>query len=353
MALIELDRPERPGIVIANLGSPATPKKNDVQRFLTEFLEDPYVVDLPTPLRQLLVRGIIAPFRSSKSATAYSSIWHCEGGPLRKFTSDVAQELERVSGIQTVVGMRYGEPSLKQAFETLTYPETDGVVVIPLYPQFSVSTWKTTVEHVFAIPPQQVIEFTPRYYDRPGYLNALENHVKSRIDADVEHLIVSFHSLPIRQIKKTDGAGHCLMQPDCCAGSFSQHETCYRHQCLVTAGALGHRIGIPFTISFQSKLGRQKWLEPATAQVIADLARKGVKKVAITCPSFPVDNLETLEEIAIQGKHQFETLGGKELQFIPSLNSNPDWIQFLSDFVHERLEHWPTSKNRQNRATSA
>lgn len=320
------------GILIANLGSPASPARNDVARFLGEFLSDPYVVDLPTPLRQILAKGIIATTRSKPSAEAYASIWDSLDGPLRRYTLEVADKVEKTTEIQTAVGMRYGKPSIVQALAELR--DCSVIILAMLYPQHADSTRKTTIRYVQKVTVGKKIVVVPVYHNERGYLDALVRLTTMSLDDDIEHVIISFHGLPIGHILKADPTNsHCLKSNNCCDTKSVAHVTCYLHQCRSTATDLGTALQIPYSLGFQSRLGRLPWLEPATTDVISDLAKKGIKRIAVTCPSFIVDNLETLEEIGIQARDQFLQLGGKKLQLLPCLNTDSHWIKFFSRFI--------------------
>lgn len=324
------------GIIIANLGSPESPSPHHVGKFLNEFLTDPYVVNLPSPLRQILVRGFITPFRRKSSAAAYQAIWDCEEGPLRRNTRQIALSVEQLTGLTTVVGMRYGSPSIHEALHQLH--DYEQVVLALLYPQHADSTRTTTIEHTRRLTDHQHLTILPTFFQESGYLDALVTKTQQNLDSDIEHLIVSFHSLPERHLRITDPTKtHCLIQQDCCNVHSPAHATCYRFQCIRTAEALGKRIGLPISITFQSRLGRAKWLEPATTTVIDRCAAEGLKKIAVVCPSFIVDNLETLEEIEIQGKQQFLDRGGSKFQLISCLNNSKPWLNFLADFITQHI----------------
>jgi ferrochelatase len=321
-------------VVIANLGSPASPSQQDVHRFLGEFLTDPYVVDLPSPFRQALVRLLIAPLRSKRSSLAYEAIWTYEGGPLRFFTESIAQKL-RGEGFTAEAAMRYGEPSLRNAIEEPPY--ADHIVLVPLYPQHADSTVTTTVQHARRYIGNRKLSIVPPFYDRTDYLDALLQHTQQELYDNIEHVVISFHSLPLQHITKADPTGkHCLKSKDCCEVKSESHTTCYRYQCFHTANFLGKNLGLPYTVSFQSRLGRLKWLEPSTVETLSALAVQGIRKVAVVCPAFTVDNLETLEEIGIQARGLFLSQGGKELQLISSLNSDPQWIKCLVNLINEQ-----------------
>lgn len=323
-------------VIVANLGSPASPSQEDVRQFLGEFLTDPFVVDLPSPIRQVLVRGVIAPLRSKRSSEAYESIWSYEGGPLRYFTESIAREL-RNEGIPAVTGMRYGEPSIRSAIEV--QPNADHIVLVPLYPQYADSTITTMVECTRRYLGDRKLSVVAPFFDRKEYLDALLQHTTKELHGDIEHIVISFHSLPVRHIKKSDPTGaHCLKCLDCCDVNSVAHATCYRHQCLETANSLGGHLRLPFSVSFQSRLGRLKWLEPSTVHTITNLAAQGVRKIAVVCPAFVVDNLETLEEIGMQALQLFRSVGGDKLQLISSLNTDPMWIRCLIKLINEQLE---------------
>ena len=325
------------GIIVVNLGSPASPARKDVAKFLGEFLSDPYVVDLPTPLRQFLARGIIAIPRSKSSSEAYESIWESPEGPLRRITSEVAEKIQENTGMQTVVGMRYGQPSIDHALDELSDCQT--IVLAMLYPQHADSTRTTTIRYLQQVCRDKTIRIVPVFYREKGYLSALARCTREALNDDIEHVVISFHSLPIRHILKADPTkSHCLKSAECCDVESIAHETCYKHQCQITAKHLGNALGVPFSIGYQSRLGRLPWLEPTTIDVIKDIARKRVKRIAVTCPAFVVDNLETLEEIGIQARDIFLSHGGEKLQLLPCLNTESDWIEFFAQFIQQQLD---------------
>lgn len=325
------------GIIVANLGSPASPARKDVAKFLGEFLSDPYVVNLPSPLRQVLAKGIIAKTRSKPSSEAYASIWDSAEGPLRRITYQVAEKIQENTGMQTVVGMRYGQPSINRALDELS--DCQMIVLAMLYPQHADSTRTTTIRYLQKVCRLKTIRIVPVYYREKEYLDALVGCTKKPLDDDIEHVVISFHSLPIRHILKADPTkSHCLKSAECCEIESIAHETCYKHQCQITATHLGELLGLPYSISYQSRLGRLPWLEPTTIDVITDIAKNGVKRIAVTCPAFVVDNLETLEEIGIQARDLFLSLGGEKLQLLPCLNTDSNWIEFFAQFIQQQLD---------------
>jgi len=323
-------------IVVVNLGSPKSPKPNDVGKYLNEFLTDPYVINLPTWIRYLLVKACITPFRKYRSAKAYRSIWNTDGGPLRTITCQVAAQVEETTGIKTLPAMRYGEPSIHAAIQQLQDYQT--IFLALQYPQHADSTRTTSIRYTEQLIENKQLIVAPPFYNDTNYLNVLVNHTKEHLRNPIDHVLISFHSLPESHIKNADPTNkHCLIGSNCCEIESIAHSTCYRHQCLHTAKVLGESLGLPYSISFQSRLGRAKWLEPTTEFSLKRLAQKNVKNLAVVCPGFTADNLETLEEIGIQGKNTFMINGGKSFQLIPCLNSDKNWISFLSTWILQQL----------------
>ena len=317
------------GILVANLGSPTSPSRNDVKKFLTEFLNDPYVIGLPSPLRQILVSGFIAPLRSRKTARSYASIWSDAEGPLRGYTNALAEAIGRATQLPTQAAMRYGQPSVAEAL--LKLDDVDEVVLIPLFPQHADSTRTTLIEHVLTQVRNQRLKVIEPFYNDVEFKELLANHTRTELQPDIEHVLISFHSLPLKHLTLADPTqSHCLKSTACCDTPSIAHETCYRHQCLETARDLGPKLKVPYSVSFQSRLGRMKWLEPYTSDEVVRLARNGVKRLAIVCPAFTVDNFETLEEIGIRARDSFLQSGGEELQMLSCLNVSQDWVDFLA-----------------------
>ena len=315
--------------MIANLGSPDSPSRQDVRRFLREFLTDPYVIGLPSPLRQLLVTGLIAPFRSKSTADGYKSIWHDQEGPLRRYTRLLAEAIGEISQVPTVPVMRYGNPSVAEGLHRLG--DVDEVVLVPLFPQHADSTRTTVIEHTLNLIGNVRLKIVDPFFDEPEYQRVLAKYTLHELDPSMEHLLISFHSLPVSHVLKADPTNaHCLRTPNCCESPSPAHRTCYRQQCLHTAHMLGSQLTVPHSVSFQSRIGRTKWLEPYTSDEILRLAQQGVKRLAVVCPAFTVDNFETLEEIGIRATESFKLAGGEELQLVPCLNTNPDWVEFLA-----------------------
>lgn len=331
-------------LLLVNLGSPASTEVADVRRYLDQFLMDPYVVDLPWPLRRLLV-SLILRKRPEASAHAYASIWWEEGSPLVVLGRRV-QEAMRPHWPQGPVelAMRYGEPSIESRLQQLAARGVRNVTLAPLYPQFAdstVTTVITEVQRVIAAQslPLQIRTLAP-FWHRETYLDALVQSAQPHLQQGFDHLLLSFHGLPERHLRKADpSGGHCLRGPDCCATASPEVlERCYRAQCLQTAERFAQRAGLrpeQWSVGFQSRLGRAKWIEPYTEDRLAELGAAKVGKLLVMCPAFVADCIETLEEIGLRGQEQFREAGGGDLVLVPCLNDHPSWIAALARLCHE------------------
>jgi ferrochelatase len=336
--------PRQRGILLVNLGSPDSPSVADVRRYLGEFLMDGRVLDVPYLFRRLIVSLAIQPFRSARSAEAYQSIWWDEGSPLIVISRRVQRLLQEKIEMPVALGMSYGSPSIEQALRDLlagnARPPVDEVFLVPLYPHYAMSTYETvqvaTLAALSKINDTVPLTILPPFYNDPLYIRALVASARDHLEAGYDHLLFSYHGLPERHLRKTDPTGsHCLRRDDCCTTPSPVHRTCYRAQVLATTKAFVQATGIPqekYSVAFQSRLGRDKWLGPATNDVLSDLGRKGVKRLLVICPAFVSDCLETLEEIGIRGKETFCTAGGETLELIPCLNEHPLWIDALKQW---------------------
>lgn len=332
------------GVLLSNLGSPASPKTRDVRRFLKEFLSDPRVIDIPALPRWCLVHGIIAPFRAPKSAASYRKIWTDQGSPLIGHTLALAEAVEKELGTDfcVAVGMRYGEPSLREALVQLKRRDVSEIRILPLYPQYASSSTGSTEEAVLRmeknLKPMPEIRFLPPFFDHPGFLGSFAEIGAPRLaEFHPDHILFSFHGLPERQILKGDPSGsHCLKSADCCEKLVPANGLCYRAHCFQTAYGMARLLNLSeenYSITFQSRLGRTPWIKPYTDLFLNQLARQGKKRVAVFCPSFVADCLETLEEIGIRAREQFKQEGGEELMLIPSLNSHPTWVKTVAQML--------------------
>ena len=323
------------GILLANLGSPAAPERDAVRRYLNEFLMDRHVIDAPWPVRRMVV-SLILRQRPEASAAAYRAIWRDEesGSPLVHWSERLADALRQRVNIPVALGMRYGTPSLDDALKALAAASVDEILLMPLYPQHAGATRTTTIEQAKALAAGAKLLVLPPFYQRPEYLQAMRHLLSQELPNDADFLLFSYHGLPERQVRKADPTGaHCLRHPDCCNAPSPAHAACYRHQCLETTKQLAADLTIPHSTSFQSRLGRLPWLRPYTGERLKQLATDGVRHLAVVCPSFVADNLETLEEVAMQGAAAFRAAGGQRLTLIPCLNDRADWADALAKWA--------------------
>ena len=326
-----------------NLGSPDSTEVKDLKRYLDQFLMDPRVIDKPWLLRALLVKGIIVPFRAPKSAEAYKSIWTKDGSPLIVISRELAAAVGEKVDEPVEIAMRYGSPSPAETYDKLLKenPDLEEVVLIPMYPHYAMSSYETAVEYAKEQHKKGGYKFSlsiiKAYYNNEDYLESLAESMAPYVTGDYDQILFSYHGIPERHIKKGDVTGnHCLKTPGCCDTPSAAHEFCYRHQCWYTTKEMVRRLNIPadkWGFSFQSRLGRDPWLQPFTVERLAALPKEGVKKLLIVCPAFVSDCLETLEEIAEEGKEVFMHAGGEEFTMIPCMNVNERWVETLAKYV--------------------
>jgi len=336
------------GILLVNLGSPESPSVADVRRYLDEFLMDRHVIDAPWLVRRAIVSLTILPTRPPRTAHAYRAIWTEAGSPLivhsRAFANALAARIE----MPVVLAMRYGRPSIGAGIDELLARRVDEILLVPLYPQHADSTRTTAIEAVRAAlaarDATMRLRVLPPFASERRYLDALASIVR-RHRPDDAHLLFSFHGLPERQITRADATGrHCLKCRDCCAVASPAHATCYRQQAFATASAVAARLSLApqgWQLSFQSRLGRVRWLTPYTDAVLDELPRAGVRTLAVVCPAFVADNLETLEEIDIRGRARFLAAGGESFTLIPCLNAEPTWVEAVAHWCREPLPEAP------------
>jgi protoporphyrin/coproporphyrin ferrochelatase len=337
------------GVLLLNLGSPASPSPADVGAYLREFLMDEYVIDMPKPLRWALVNLAIVPRRKYVSAKLYQSIWTDQGSPLLTHTHALAERLQQALGgdFKVAVGMRYGEPSTTKALSHLIAQGAERFIALPLYPQYAESSFETAVQAVkraaTALGCADQLEIMPPFYNAPGYLDAAAAQVRQHLTEHPNaHLVFSYHSLPEQHVKRLDSSGqHCLQRMDCCEQIGTHNALCYRAHCVATTRAIAERLNLlpqQYSLAFQSRLGRQAWLGPQTEAVLPQLVQRGIRHVAVTCPSFVADCLETLEEIAVRARQAFLQAGGSELTLVPALNADAIWVAALAQLVRTQVE---------------
>nr|WP_282571120.1 ferrochelatase [Sphingopyxis sp. MSC1_008] len=315
------------GVLLVNLGTPDAPDAPSVRRYLAQFLSDRRVVEIPQILWQPILRGIILTTRPRKSAHAYRQVWTDEGSPLAAITRHQADALQAAFGETVLIAhaMRYGEPAIGPAIDALKTAGCERILVAPLYPQYCAATTATVVDavgkHLQSLRWQPTLRFLPPYHDDDAYLGALKASLDTALaalDFTPDVVLASFHGMPERTLRLGDPY-HC--------------------QCRKTARLLAEALGRPIEVSFQSRFGRAKWLEPATDTRLEQLGRDG-RRVAIFAPGFAADCLETLEELAIRGKQQFEDAGGKDFAYLPCLNADVPSIAMLETLVRRELAGW-------------
>jgi protoporphyrin/coproporphyrin ferrochelatase len=337
-------------VLIANLGSPESASVGDVRRYLREFLGDERVLDIPAPLRWLLLETVILPTRPQRTARAYAKIWTPEGSPLVATTRRVAAALGAAlgDGVRIHVAMRYGTPSTLAAIAALAGEGCEELLLFPQYPHYAMSSWETAVVRVrqvaAALAPAMRIQCVQPYYGDPDYIEVLHAVASPFLAREHDHLLFSYHGLPVRHLCKADSShAHCTRSADCCTNPSPAHATCYRAQCVRTTAAFARRAGLDparYSMSFQSRLAGEPWLEPFTDVELERLPKTGVKKLLVMCPSFVTDCLETLEEISIAGREMFLKAGGEQFERIPCPNDHPAHIDFLAN----RVQKWLTDR---------
>jgi ferrochelatase len=329
------------GLLLVNLGTPDAPEPAPVRAYLREFLADPRVLDINPVGRAALLNLVILPRRPRQSAAAYRQVWTDRGSPLMVHSLDLLEQVATrlPDGWIAALGMRYGEPSIAGAIADLIAGGADSIVAFPLYPQYAASSTGTALEEIYRVtgqmwnvPPLHVV---PPFYDHPAFIDAFVAVGREALaGAGVDHVLFSYHGLPERHMHKSDPSGaHCLATDDCCDDIAAVNRHCYRAQCYATTRALAAGLELEpdgYSVSFQSRLGRSPWIRPFTDHVLPEMAERGVRRLAVFCPSFVADCLETLEEVAIRGRDQFREAGGEELTLVPSLNSSPRWADAVA-----------------------
>ena len=337
---------KKTGILLINLGTPSAPTTSAVRHYLREFLSDPYVIDLPALARWLLLNTIILPFRAPTSTKAYQAIWTPQGSPLLVNSLRLTEKLqEKLTHYPVAFAMRYGHPTMDQAITTLLSQDIDGIMLVPLYPQYAEATTKSSLlaaeKIIRAQHPTIKISSSPSFYDHPDYIQAMVQLIKTHPqDKTIDHFIFSYHGLPERQVRRVcSPKNHCDLK-QACPVTAHKDPHCYRAQCYATARLMASSLGLEkddYHVTFQSRLGKTPWIGPYTDQILVALAEKGMKNLAIVCPSFVADCLETLEEIDLRATAQWRALGGHTLTRIPCLNDAPRWVDALSHIILDAL----------------
>ncbi|WP_427184802.1 ferrochelatase [Bordetella bronchialis] len=326
--------PGRTGVLLVNLGTPQAPTAREIRRYLGEFLADPRVIEIPRYLWWPILHGIILTLRPKKLVPRYRGIWMEEGSPLMVYSRRQAQGLSRTlaqrgTEVEVALGMRYGSPSVAAAVDELRGRGCERILVVPLYPQYAASTTATAVDAVTRqaarLRDQPELRFIKRFHDDPGYLGAVVGRIEDywRVHGRPQKLVMSFHGLPRYSVELGDP---------------------YYQDCLSTGRLLRERLGLApeqAPVTFQSRFGTARWLEPYTVPTLIGLAQDGVTEVDVVCPGFLADCLETLEEIQVEGRDAFVAAGGQRLRYIPAVNDDEAWIAALAGLVQRNLQGWP------------
>ena len=332
-------------ILLVNLGSPDSPSVPDVRRYLNQFLMDGRVLDTAWPLRRFVV-GMILISRPKETGHAYEQIWTKDGSPLVVTSRNVQKQLQARVPVPVELAMRYQNPSIESAVKSLAGKGVSDVLLIPMFPHFAMSSFESAVvrvqEVVAKLAPQMKLTVQPPYYDRPDYIAALVASAAEFLKQDYDHLLFSYHGIPERHLRKSDTTGcHCLKVQNCCEVASPAHAMCYRAQCFATTAAFVKLAGVPaekYSVSFQSRLGKDPWLKPYTDYELVRLAQVGKKRMLVICPAFVSDCLETIEEIGMRGCEDFMAASGKEFTRIPCMNEHPAWIAALENMTAQFLK---------------
>lgn len=327
------------GVLLVNLGTPDSAEVSDVRKYLDEFLMDERVIDINAFKRTLLVKGIIVPFRSPKTSKLYKEIWDENGSPLLYYSKiQAAMVLEKLGEEYHVeLAMRYQNPSIASALDKLKAGMVESIQVIPLFPQYASASTGSVIQKVMelvgkwqTVPP---ISFVNSFHDNELMIDTFAQNAEKYQPESYDQILFSFHGLPERQLKKCDHSGqHCLKKNDCCTTLTDVNKFCYSAQCHDTARLIAKRLSIPeekYSVCFQSRLGKEPWVQPYTSEVLKELAEKGKKRLLVFCPAFVADCLETLYEVSVEYHEEFKALGGEEVQLVASLNDDPKFIEAL------------------------
>lgn len=331
------------GLIINNIGTPDTYHPDDVGRYLKEFLMDKEIISIPFFVRYFLVHFIIVPRRRFASALKYKKVWGQSKSPLFEITESFAQKLKEVlpSNYHVELGMRYGNPSIQQALENLKNKQVDQIIFAPMYPQYAKATTYSAIEklkmdmiRIFG-SDQNLITVNP-FYEKSVFIENSAIKLKKELSSGKwQHVLFSFHGLPESQVKKNPG---CLATKNCCERVEACQINCYRAQCFASAKLIAANAGLSddqYTVCFQSRLGPAKWIQPASSDVVVELANRGIKSVLVQTPSFVADCLETLEEIAIELKAEFVSQGGEDLKLVACLNDDEEWVRSFVEIIKD------------------
>lgn len=328
------------GVLLINLGTPDSPSVSDVRSYLSQFLNDPRVIDIPWLPRKLLVNGLIVPFRAPKSAKVYRKLWTENGSPLLYYSKRAKDLLQQSLGntYEVFLAMRYKNPSIANVLEKMRLQNFEKIIVLPMFPQYASASTGSALEEVmrvinkwWVIPEIKIIS---QYYDHSLFIDAFAERGKQYNISEYDHVLFSYHGLPERQVDKVHADGLCANH-NCKDEIAEENAYCYKASCYATTRLLAGRLGIPkekYTVCFQSRLD-QKWIQPFSDKIVEECAKKGMKKILVFSPAFTADCLETTIEIGEEYQELFEKHGGEKVQLVESLNDHPLWIECLKDLV--------------------
>ena len=333
------------GVLLVNLGTPDAPTYWAVNRYLQQFLTDGRVIDIPAVPRQLLVRGIIAPFRSGSSAKLYKELWTENGSPLKYYGEQLAEGIiERLGEAYHVeLAMRYQKPSIKSAIKKLLDDGVSEIIVFPLFPQYASATTGSVHQEVMNIlaKEQEIpdLKMVNSYYDHPEMIKVFADNARQFDLESYDFIFFSYHGLPQRQLKKASRSNYCLKNGDCCQTISVRNQFCYSAQCHATTKAIAAELNLSpdrYVTCFQSRLGFDDWAKPYTIDVLKEKAKAGAKRLLCFSPAFVADCLETIIEIGTEYQEEFEELGGEHIDLVPSLNDNPRWMDAVASMIREK-----------------
>ncbi|MCW9066530.1 MAG: ferrochelatase [Ignavibacteriaceae bacterium] len=335
-------------VLLVNLGTPDSPSVKDVRKYLFEFLNDPRVIDIPTLARAILVNLIIVPFRAPKSAKIYQELWANSGlpdgkkdSPILYYGKSVQEKLQQSLGgnYDVYIAMRYKNPSLDDVLKDVYKKYYEKIIVIPLFPQYASATTGSVIDKVMNIMSKwwviPGVKFISQYYDDEGIINTIVERAKKYDIDEYDHILFSYHGLPVRQVDKVYKDGTLCEEHNCETEINETNKFCYKATCYATTRLIAQKLNLPkekYTVCFQSRLDK-KWLEPFADKTIIEQAKKGVKKLLVFSPAFVADCLETLIEIGSEYQKLFEENGGEKVQLVESLNDHPMWIETLKNMV--------------------
>lgn len=343
---------QKTGVLLVNLGTPDSPKRSDVKKYLAEFLMDGRVIDIPLINRFFLVRGIIAPFRSKPVSVEYKKLWLDKGSPLMVYGEQLKEKVQEKfnqvkSNVEVVLSMRYQSPSIESGLDLLKEKAVDQIVVFPLFPQYASATIGSVAQKVMEIISKweviPSVEFINDYHDAKEYIGTFADKVKADLESKKpDHVLFSYHGIPERHLENIQKQNKKLCNwPSCgCEKNPSEHRFCYRSACFNTTKLIAEQVGLKsenYTTSFQSRLGKSPWIKPYTDVTVEELAQKGVKNLLVVSPSFVADCLETTLEIGEQYKELFIEKGGKAFSYTESLNADDKWADAVFQIINKRI----------------